>query len=270
MTNKPWRILVTRPAPLAEIWAEQLNALGYNAQAISVMAIAPVTDPALQQRIKNRVLAFDEYQKAIFVSQNSVNTGLNWLENYWPQLPIGIEYFAVGKATAKALAKQGINVVDLSAENGEMNSEALLASPGLKNVKKEKILIFRGMGGRNTLKATLEARGATVDYCELYKRELPRCAEAKLEQFFISELKDQYQHLITLHSGESAENYHGIIKAFCKRKGVSVAEHLCEKTLLVPGVRVARIVEKLGYKKVIVAKNASDQAMLEALEAHLK
>lgn len=271
MTSKPWRIVVTRPEPLAAVWTSKLTAFGYSTCNVCVMEIIPVDDAVGCQRIKNRVLAFDEYQKAIFVSQNAVAEGMRWLDTYWPQLPIGLEYFAIGKATGDALANFSIQVSRTSHKNIDMNSEGLLASDQLQNVQGEKILVFRGCGGRNLLREILESRGAEVDYCELYRRELPAAALAQLTAAFIGEIKNNYRHIIAFHSGESAQNFHQLLLMLASQKDNKLlTTFIRQQPVLVPGVRVATIVGKLGFTHVITAKNASDECMHHALDTFIK
>lgn len=271
MLDQPWRILVTRPAPLAKAWVQALLKQGYAAQDVSIMDIVPVADAVGCQRIKNRILVFDEYQKAIFVSQNAVAAGVDWLETYWPQLPVGMEYFAVGKATAEALATRNIQVVDTNFERGDMNSEGLLASPALQQIQGEKILVFRGCGGRNLLREMLNTRGAQVDYCELYRRELPAQALEQLKAAFTPMLKNDYRHLITFHSGESARNFHQVLLMLASQQdNKPLAAFLRQQPVLVPGSRVATLVGKLGFTEIITAKNASDECMYSALENYIQ
>lgn len=271
MSNKPWRIVVTRPEPLATIWISKLVACGYSACDVCVMEIIPVDDAVGCQRIKNRILAFDEYQKAIFVSQNAVVEGVRWLDTYWPQLPVDLEYFAIGKATSEALASYHIQVASTNHNNIEMNSEGLLTGDQLQNVKGEKILIFRGCGGRNLLREILESRGAEVDYCELYRRELPATALAQLTVAFTDEIKNNYRHIIAFHSGESAQNFHQLLLMLAsQRENKRLTTFIRQQPVLVPGVRVATIVGKLGFTHVITAKNASDECMYHALDTFIK
>ena len=124
------------------------------------------------------VLDFDQFDKVIFVSQNAVEHAFNWLHDYWPQLPVGISYFAVGEKTAQALRAQGLSAQVASG----MTSEALLNLPALTEVWGQKILICRGRGGLPKLGENLHQRGARVRYLELYERLMPSDAQQRLQQ----------------------------------------------------------------------------------------
>ena len=66
------------------------------------------------------------------------------------------------------------------APRGGADSEHLLALPELADMAKQRVLIFRGEGGRELLAEALSARGARVDYIECYRRGLPDADPAPL------------------------------------------------------------------------------------------
>ena len=80
----------------------------------------------------------------------------------------------MGAATAQVLQAQGLKV-DFSAQGDD--SEALLALPHLREAMNRaatpRVLIVRGVGGRELLAGRLAEQGASVDYLELYRRNLP-------------------------------------------------------------------------------------------------
>ncbi len=259
------RVLVTRPAQQAEPWCKLLQAEGAEALSVPLLELAPVTEPNQIRAIKNRILDFDLYQKAIFVSQNAVAYGMEWLEDYWPQLPTGIEYFAVGAATARALAAFGVQATDAA---GAMNSETLLETEELKaeRVANQRILIFRGLGGRPHLGEVLSARGAQLDYCELYQRLMPEGAASRLGKASMASAFEAHRQVVALHSGESLHNYQKALEQV-NFENPGAAEALANSILLVPGERVAQLARELGFNKIIQAENATDTSMLAALKA---
>jgi uroporphyrinogen-III synthase len=253
-----YHVLVTRPIAQAAPWAKQLQALGASVTVQPMLAIEPLSDAASKQQITDRILAFAEYQKAIFVSQNAVDYGLQSLDQYWPQLPLDVVFFAIGNATAERLAEgveQGVWCSSHGATNSAMNSEALLAHERLQSIEGEKILIFRGKGGRTLLAEQLRARGAWVDYCELYQRQCPENASPRLDEDYRQTNK---QAVVAVHSGETLTNLCRIIQA----------HDLCwlqEQLIVLPGQRVAEQAIAAGFGKVIVAENASHDSMIKAL-----
>jgi uroporphyrinogen-III synthase len=134
--------------------------------------------------------------------------------------------------------------------SAQFDSEGLLAQPELKDVAEQRILIVRGQGGREFLAETLRARGAIVDYAEVYKR-LPT------KQVLTYEPGDIDVILIT--SSEALSH----LASIASQQGNS---WLLEKPLLVLHERIAMRAKQLGFKlKPDVAKQASEASLLEAL-----
>ncbi|MEN0037283.1 MAG: uroporphyrinogen-III synthase [Cellvibrio sp.] len=260
------RIVITRPEAQAAPWAAQLESLGFTTARLNLLAISAVEDEAKIRAIKNKILDFDLYQKVIFVSQNAVDYGMEWLENYWPQLPIGIDYFAVGSTTAKKLASYGLRVQDLAvSESGGMTSEDLLSAEHLQGVDGEKILIFRGCGGRGHLAEELRKRGAKVEYCELYERQLPAGANAQLTEIIAAAETQSGAIILCLHSGESLQNLHHLINGLGSPLREKVLALFQSTLLLVPSQRLVSAAQAAGFKRIICAENATDNAMTAAL-----
>lgn len=257
-------VLVTRPLAQAKKWQEDLRHRGAQTHCLPVMEITPAADPAGIQAIKTRILDLADYSKVIFVSQNAVQYALRWMDRYWPRLPVGIQYFAVGSSTANLAGDLGLEV---EVAGQAMNSEALLQLPALQTVKHEKILICRGVGGRNYLSRVLTDRGAQVDYCELYHRQIPENATQGLRQLLQrwEETGNRArERVLSVHSGESLQNLNELIDAVVGSEP-GRALRVKEMRLLVPGARVAELAGQLGFHRVLVADNATDEAMSRAL-----
>ncbi|MBU2884602.1 uroporphyrinogen-III synthase [Gilvimarinus agarilyticus] len=255
------RILITRPEPAASAWQAQLAECGWAADIVSCMVIDPLREPAAEQAIKNHILAFDEYHKVIFVSRNAVAHALHWLDQYWPQLPVGIEYFAIGESTAEALREADIVPSALGGAESPMNSETLLTSSSLQNVADERILICKGEGGRDLLAQTLSARGAQVNQCALYRRVIPSQALEQLRWWLLNwPAGVSCDAVITAHSGESLQN---LVTLARSAGGLAT---LLTAPVVVPGQRVAALARELGFERVSTALNAGDRAMQKALE----
>ena len=111
-----------------------------------------------------------QFDRVIFVSPNAVRFGLERLAN---RLRTGHpELLAIGPATAELLSQSGYKDVVIPGQDS--NSEELLKSPALRNLQNQNILIVRGRGGRELLAEGLCARGASVQYLEVYERHYPR------------------------------------------------------------------------------------------------
>lgn len=261
-------MLITRPQQQADKWRALLEQQGASTLWVSMLEITPLTGARAQQQIKNKVMDFDHYRHAIFVSQNAAHYGGEWLTDYWPQWPEDVRFYAVGSATASMLERYDCEVVSAGAPDspavGTMNTEALLALPELQDVAGQKILIFRGQGGRPLLAEKLAERGAQVEYCELYSRERPQAALAQLQatDFAAGISVPSANDWVAIHSGESLQNWHEIITEAQQPSWLA-------QPLLIPGQRVAQLATELGFSNLQVAENASDSSMLATLLAAL-
>ncbi len=251
------QLLVTRPIVQAQQWVPQLTALGIVPTCVPVLEIVPLTDEESVQTIKNSLYDLDLYNKVIFVSQNAVQHGMDWVDDLWPQYPIEQQYYAIGAATAAALIERGVHAC---AGDNAMNSEALLALPELQAVAGQRILIMRGKGGRTTLGDELAARGARVDYLALYERRMPQDTFADLQQWLA---KAATPKLISVHSGESLDNLNHMVETapeLAPLKNIPV---------VVPGQRVAEQA-KANHWPVVKAENATHPAMVAAMSNWLQ
>jgi len=249
------RVWATRPEHQNAQWCQTLAELGHPVVDLPLMLIESVSDPAEVQAVKNLVLDFDQFHKVIFVSQNAVREAFAWLRDYWPQLPVGVDYFAVGSKTAEAAMAEGLTVA-----NGTqaMDSDELLALPQLQNVWGQKVLICRGRGGLPRMGEALHERGAIVRYCELYHRRLPPSAAAAAAAFLAQGCAAD---VVPVFSGESLQNLVRVLDAN------SSSER--SMRLVVPGKRVTQAAEKLGFSRVITAENATNASMLAAVREAL-
>jgi uroporphyrinogen-III synthase len=240
------RILVIRPSRQVDQFIALLAQTGAQVCHTPVMSIAPIVDG---QSIKNLILEVDNFHKAICVSVNAAQLTNEWLDRYWPMMPVGLDFFAVGQQTAQILSTGGITALSPS---GRQNSEALLALPELQDLRDQRVIIFRGCGGREILGDTLIERGARVDYCELYKRVIDP------EQALLARQQLSQNDCLVAHSGE-------LLQALGDQSG----EPGAETVVVVPSERVADIARELGYKNIVSAENALPESMLAAVEKAL-
>lgn len=242
-------ILVVRPLRQNDQFISLLERAGAKVSHRPVLSIEPISDNSgvpESQAIKNLILEVDNFHKAIVVSGNAAELALEWLDRYWPMLPVGIEFFAVGQQTAQIFAAAGIKTL---VADGRQNSEALLELPQLKDLTDQRIIIFRGCGGREMLAETLIERGARVDYCELYRREIVP------QQALAARLQLPQVDCLVAHSGE-------MLQAI----GDISAAPGADTVVVVPGERVAGVARELGYQQIVSAENALPEAMLLAVE----
>lgn len=240
-------VIVTRPAHQAGPILDALDALGARCVALPGLIIESVSIPAGERER----LAPDRYDWAVFTSVNAVAEALRQLSR-----PTRCRIAAIGRATARALIAQGLQV-DAQPVQGA-DSEALLALPQFKQVSGQRVLILRGIGGREQLHEELQRRGATVQVAELYRRRsavADASSSAELDRAFAGE--DEPIVMVT-----STEVLRGLLNMTPDHW----QERLRAAPLVVPGARVASAALEIGWTgRIIVASSAEDTAMLGAI-----
>lgn len=246
------RVLVTRPAGQAERLCSLIEAAG--GEAVRLPAIA-IRDPEDTRPLTALPAALDSYHLAVFISVNAVDRALDFIlaQRNWPA---HTRIATVGASTAQALARHGLKV-DLVPEH-RFNSEALLALDELQDMRGRRVVIFRGNGGRELLRDTLEARGARVEYVEVYRRVCPEDTAATLQPL----LQPGILACITVTSNESLQNLYAMA-------GPAGQPLLRDIPLVVAGERQAELAVNLGFTRpAVIAANAGDVAMLAAVAEH--
>lgn len=180
MTTSPINVWVTRPAAQAAELIAAIEAAGWRAVAVPTLAIvAPTPIDTLRQQAYAQLAAANA---AVFISRNAVDWLWQILGDKAGSLLTGKRVLAVGPGTAAALRNHGFN--DVVMPDAGADSEALLARPELATPAGETIVIVRGRGGREKLATTLQARGAQVDYLEVYARQHDATTQARLPQLW--------------------------------------------------------------------------------------
>ncbi|HXF67149.1 MAG TPA: uroporphyrinogen-III synthase, partial [Burkholderiales bacterium] len=204
MKDKPLAgkgVVVTRPAHQAQRLARLIEAAGGRALLFPAIEIRDVEDPGALHAVIDRLEAFDI---VIFVSPNAAHKAMELIAAR-RALPPGILVAAIGGGSRRALARYA--VTDVIVPEGGFDSEALLAHPALQEVAGRRVLIFRGVGGRELLGETLAARGAHVEYAECYRRVRPQLDAAPL----LAAWRRGELHAVTASSSEGLRNFHEMI-----------------------------------------------------------
>ncbi|NOT84758.1 MAG: uroporphyrinogen-III synthase [Methylococcaceae bacterium] len=189
----------------------------------------------------------------IFISANAVNFALIGNDGKIREYCHKAKIAAVGQATANALQQLGL-VVSAIPEQG-FNSEALLARPELQNVQGQRCVIVRGVGGREVLADTLRARGAEVDYLDVYERQAPLIDPERI----VSLLQTKMLDVITITSAEALHNLLALLPTDPWRK------LLLSIPLVVISDRLCLIASTLGFIHVVVSDGVSDGAVLKII-----
>ncbi|WP_346796843.1 uroporphyrinogen-III synthase [Halomonas sp. Bachu 37] len=239
-------VLICRPGERGEVLAEAIRSQGWPVERLDVMQLVPLKESAA---LRDTWLNIDQFQKVVVVSPFAAQCLAEALDRYWPQLPLGIAYYAVGAATAAALHQLlGIRV-HLPSSTREDTSEALLELASLHEVAGQRILLVTGEGGRPLLDDTLSSRGARITRAATYRRQLDAPASGMRERL----ARGDYRALIVT-SGELLEH----LANWCDQAALN-------QLLIVSSRRLATLAGTLGFRTPMVASGATPAALTAAL-----
>jgi len=236
-------VLVTRPEELADPLLQRINEAGGTALHYPVLRIGPAEESTELNAIINNLTSFDI---AIFISPIAAKKTLEKIIS----LPSHLVLAVIGRSTETMLNKLGYQVQIVP---DEFHSESLLLHPALQseNINNKSILIFRGVGGRDLLGATLTQRGARVTYAEMYRREknqLNSLTRPQLEEIDV----------LTVTSNEGLQNLYDLTDDDSKPA-------LTVIPIVVPGERAQKLARQLGFKTIIQSRNATDDACMQSI-----
>ena len=243
-TSKPLQnigIAITRPIDQAKKLAKLIEQAGGTPILFPLIEITPLNDYSQFERVISEI---GNYDWAIFISSNAVQNAMPRLVKLG--IPSNLQFAAIGPVTAKELQNFGVEEVLTPKER--FDSESLLTLPEMTNVAGKKIMIIRGVGGRDVLAETLKARGAQVTFAECYQRINPQTDCDLLAQLYA----ENKLHGIVVTSSEAMRHLLDL---------TDNADWLKPVTLFVNHARIAELPIRLGLK-VHIAGAAGDEAML--------
>lgn len=242
------KVLVTRPAHQSKPLCDQISALNGVPVCLPCIEIAPPDQPELA-----RSLLLQPVDVMIFISPNAVSWALKLLKG--EQLSQTAKIGAVGLSTANTLKAKGIQVDLVPTQS--YDSEGLLALDELANPIGRSVIIVRGQGGRPLLRDTLSERGALVEYAEVYQRKRPDTDASEL----VADWRRQV-NLVTVTSMEILNNLIEII-------GTKSLPLLQATPIIVISPRMQSGAESMGFRHVILADGANDEAMMAAIDRYI-
>jgi uroporphyrinogen-III synthase len=248
-TSKPLQnigIAITRPIDQAKKLSALIEQVGGTPILFPLIEITPLND---YSQFKNVISEISSYDWAIFISSNAVQNGMPRLLKQG--VPPTLKFAAIGPVTAKELESFGVK--DVLIPQSRFDSESLLALPEMQAVNGKKVMIFRGIGGRDVLAETLKTWGAQVTLAECYQRINPQTNCDLLAQLY----NEKKLHGIVVTSSEAMRHLLDL---------AGDANWLKHVTLFVNHARIAELPAQRGLK-VAVANATGDEAMLNLLLA---
>ena len=243
-------ILNTRPAHQQAELTGLLRQEGAQILSFPVIDIVPVESSLASQRLTQQISSYDIL---LFVSRNAVDGAFRYLDS--SRLKPGVCFGVIGTATRVALAERITNLDSCLLAAAPYNSETLLAADVLQQVEGKRVLILRGQQGRSLLGDELTARGAEVDYCEVYRRQLPRRDVTDFDRL----VANAFPTLVILTSNVGMQNLIELVDA-------TAAGRLRQIPWLLISERMRESAVKLGHNApIIIAHSASDKGIQQAI-----
>ena len=243
------KIWVTRPAHQADDLCRMIEERQGAPLRLPTLVIRPVPGEQLTAANRQRLAHADI---AIFISKNAV---VHSVEQFPHVVDVLREkaVLAVGRATAGALLALGLKPVG-HIDTGGSESLLQLALLSGTEIRDKRVLIIRGQGGREVLRDSLLARGAGVDYLEVYRRDKPDISQADMAEFWHDERPDA----VVITSLAGLDNLVELMPD-------GDLGRLYETAMVVMSERIRQRALEAGFLRVAVATENSDTGLVDAL-----
>ena len=243
-------ILNTRPVHQQAELTSLLEQEGAQVLSFPVIDIVALESSLAQQRLTRQISSYDIL---LFVSRNAVDGAFRYIDS--SRLKPGLCFGVIGTATRLALAQRVSGLDSCLLAGAPYNSETLLEADALHQVAGKRVLIVRGQQGRSLLGDELAARGAEVDYCEVYRRELPARDVADFNRV----VDHEFPTLAILTSNVGMQNLIELVDQVA-------AGRLRRIPWLLISERMRESAVNLGHNApIIIAHSASDKGIHQAI-----
>jgi len=240
--SRPQIVINTRPVERAAPLTQHLQAAGLTVVEIPMLSLQSRQVTDADKMLMRQWLAGD-YKALVIISPTAAACGLAvWqalarkhgaqdsdneqTETVYEALEPPSPLIAVGEATAAVLnnTKTGYQV----RQPKTANNEGMLAMPEIECLQAgDKLLIWRGLGGRRLLVDTLQARGVHIDSIAWYERTMPIGALAQYQQWMNGFLAQNAtwnktafkpsKPIVVISSGAAFEHWTNIVKESSKQ-----------------------------------------------------
>ena len=301
-------VINTRPVERAAALTDHLQAAGLTVVEIPMLTLQSRPTTEQDMTLMRQWLA-GNYKALVIVSPTAAASGLavwqalederqaqnhdNDDDNNNERKDIAINalqapsyLIAVGEATASVLNNAKIEATNYQVLQPHIaNNEGMLAMPEIERLQAgDKLLVWRGLGGRRLLVDTLLARGVHIDSIAWYERIMPVEAMAQYEQWLQGVLArngmqdtsaSQPKPIVVVSSGTAFEHWESIVRAVAEkalnqetaRENPAILPYeLSDFSYVVLGERLANMVaeQQLSYWRV---EDLAPETILAAIHA---
>jgi uroporphyrinogen-III synthase len=236
-------VLVTRPAGTGAALARAARALG--ARTLSLPG-ASLRAPADREAARAVLRAGARADAVVFTSPAAVRFAFT-LAPGW-RARAGAQVYAVGPATARALARRGIAAL---APDGRYDSEGVLAA--MAGARARSACVVGAPGGRGLIADALRGRGIRVDEAQVYRRVAARIDRRQLAPLAAA----RGTLVLLLSSAESLANLRAALP-------VDAWSRLAGAVVVASSPRVAQAARAAGLAAATVAASAVGRDLLAA------
>ena len=304
----PQIVINTRPVERAAPLTQHLQVAGLIVVDMPMLTLRPRQTTDLDIALMHQWMA-GEYKALVIVSPTAAASGLvAWQslehekreykakdgnDNYAQRLSKGLSLpsplVAVGEATAAEFSQVRIDTTDYQILQPETaNNEGMLAMTEIDSLQAgDKLLIWRGLGGRRLLVDTLQARGVHIDSIAWYERTMPIDAMAQYQQWqqdFLTHSTTSSQQpkpIVVISSAAAFEHWSNIVnddqsKTLEKKQNTDAVADIEQRLSLtlkdfsyvVLGERLANMVaaQQLSYWRV---EDLSPATILSAINSKI-
>ena len=261
MSKHQQRVVInTRPTERAAPLSAALKANGYEELPLPLLALNPRPLTAHDKLLMQRWTESD-YAVTVTVSPSAAVLGLK----YWQsandsaaivkrpskQNSLPTSFVAVGGATVDVFRRHGIAVQQPIEPNNEgMLEMPLIAALGIG----DRVLMWRGLGGRRLLVETLRQRGVQVDSIAWYERVWPKKSSAVYRDWLTEHLQAStvtpwaIAPIVIISSGAAFEHWQHLLKPSTEASYPTLADFV----YIVLGQRLAGLFadRQLRYQQV--------------------
>ena len=235
-------ILITRQLEQSEKFSDILNKENIKNFIFPVIEI---------KKIKLRALDLENIRGSNFIIFTSQNSVISLIQELDIKDLIGKTIAAIGEPTKKTLNDLGIHV-DICPKSN-FTSESLFQEIRSNNIVNKKIIIIKGVGGRNYLHEKLSEDNYIFNDLDVYERELPSNLNNLSMRIFLD-----ITHICVTSIA--------VLDNFIKISDILKFEISENITFIAGNRRIAEIVKgRFSRNKIIVSLNPSNKEMLNTI-----
>ena len=235
-------ILITRQLEQSEKFSDILNKENIKNFIFPVIEI---------KKIKLRAIDLENIKNSDFIIFTSQNSVISLIQELDIKNLCGKKIAAIGESTKKNLNDLGVHV-DICPKSN-FTSESLFEEIRSNNIVNKKIIIIKGVGGRDYLHKKLSRNNYIFNDLDIYERELPCNINNLSSRIFLD-----ITHICVTSIA--------VLDNFIKISDILKFEISENITFIAGNSRIAEVVrERFSGNKIIVSLNPSNKEMLNTL-----